>query len=170
MIENVIDNAIRHNQPEGWVRIEADEADGLARLTIESSCPPLQESKVRELALPFTRLSAERTGSDGADRSRERDSALARRLRRPTLCRRSLPSMPPRLRRRRLDLRAYLEPAWRAQLAHAVGHIGLIGALHRISGTDRAPASRDLPAGWRLREAARCEDRRRGPERSRHED
>jgi hypothetical protein len=33
-----------------------------------------------------------------------------------------------------LDLLPYLEPAWRAQLAHAVGHLGLIGALRRISG------------------------------------
>jgi len=37
----------------------------------------------------------------------------------------------------RLDLLPYLEPAWRAQLAHAVGHIGLIGALRRISGNNR---------------------------------
>jgi hypothetical protein len=28
----------------------------------------------------------------------------------------------------------YLEPGWRAQLAHAVGHVGLVGALRRISG------------------------------------
>jgi hypothetical protein len=33
-----------------------------------------------------------------------------------------------------LDLLPYLEPAWRAQLAHAVGHVGLIGALRRIGG------------------------------------
>jgi hypothetical protein len=34
----------------------------------------------------------------------------------------------------RLDLLAYLEPAWRAQLADAVGHVGLIAALRRITG------------------------------------
>ena len=34
-----------------------------------------------------------------------------------------------------LDLLPYLEPAWRAQLAHAVGHLGLIGALRQISGS-----------------------------------
>jgi hypothetical protein len=33
-----------------------------------------------------------------------------------------------------LDLLPYLEPAWRPQLAHAVGHVGLVGALRRISG------------------------------------
>ena len=34
----------------------------------------------------------------------------------------------------RLDLLPHLEPTWRAQLAHAVRHVGLIGALRRISG------------------------------------
>jgi hypothetical protein len=37
----------------------------------------------------------------------------------------------------RLDLLPYLEPAWRTQLAHAVGHVGLVGALRRISGGGR---------------------------------
>jgi hypothetical protein len=45
----------------------------------------------------------------------------------------------------RLDLLPYLEPVWRAQLAHAVGHVGLIGALRRISGRGRDPANRGLP-------------------------
>ena len=38
-----------------------------------------------------------------------------------------------------LDLLPYLEPGCRAQLAHAVGHVGLIGALRRIRGR-REPA------------------------------
>ena len=33
-----------------------------------------------------------------------------------------------------LDLLPHLEPAGRAQVAHAVGHVGLIAALRRISG------------------------------------
>ena len=33
-----------------------------------------------------------------------------------------------------LDLLPHLEPGWRFQIAHAVGHLGLIGALRRISG------------------------------------
>ena len=33
-----------------------------------------------------------------------------------------------------LDLLPHLEPGWRPQLAHAVGHVGLVGALRRISG------------------------------------
>jgi hypothetical protein len=44
-----------------------------------------------------------------------------------------------------LDLLPYLEPGWRAQLAHAVGHVGLIGALRRISPTARESIRRGLP-------------------------
>jgi hypothetical protein len=44
-----------------------------------------------------------------------------------------------------LDLVPYLEPAWRPQLAHAVGHVGLIGALRRISGGRRDPTVGGLP-------------------------
>jgi hypothetical protein len=44
-----------------------------------------------------------------------------------------------------LVLLPYLEPAYRAQLAHAVGHVGLIGALRRISGEGRRPATGGLP-------------------------
>ena len=36
-----------------------------------------------------------------------------------------------------LDLLPYLKPGWRPQLAYAVGHTGLIGALRRISGNSR---------------------------------
>lgn len=38
-----------------------------------------------------------------------------------------------------LDLLPYLEPAWRPQLAHAVGHVGLIAALRQISGWREPP-------------------------------
>jgi hypothetical protein len=46
-----------------------------------------------------------------------------------------------------LDLLPHLEPAWRAQLAHAVGHVGLIGALRRISGsrTSGSPSPNQRP-------------------------
>jgi hypothetical protein len=40
-----------------------------------------------------------------------------------------------------LDLLPHLEPGWRAQLAHAVGHVGLMGALRRTSGTGRSTQS-----------------------------
>jgi CspA family cold shock protein len=47
-----------------------------------------------------------------------------------------------------LDLLPHLEPGWRPQLAHAVGHVGLIGALRRISGNrcDSRPRSLRCPS------------------------
>jgi hypothetical protein len=44
-----------------------------------------------------------------------------------------------------LDLLPYLEPAWRAQLAHAVGHVGLIAALRRITATRSAGVDNVAP-------------------------
>lgn len=44
-----------------------------------------------------------------------------------------------------LDLLPYLEPAWRDQLAHAVGHVGLIGALRRISGRRETTDTQGTP-------------------------
>jgi hypothetical protein len=44
-----------------------------------------------------------------------------------------------------LDLLPYLEPGWRPQLAHAVGHVGLIGALRRISGRREPHGSTSEP-------------------------
>jgi hypothetical protein len=44
-----------------------------------------------------------------------------------------------------LDLLPYLEPGWRAQLAHAVGHVGLLAALRRISGRRQDRTAGGLP-------------------------
>jgi hypothetical protein len=32
-----------------------------------------------------------------------------------------------------LELLPYLEPGWRAEVAHAVTHLGLIGAVRRLA-------------------------------------
>jgi hypothetical protein len=33
----------------------------------------------------------------------------------------------------RLELLPHLEPRWRAEIAHAVAHLGLIGAMQRLA-------------------------------------
>jgi signal transduction histidine kinase len=64
MVENIIDNAIRHNTPGGFIGV-ATEVDGtVARLVVESGGPLLDERKVQELGRPFQRLGADRTASD----------------------------------------------------------------------------------------------------------
>jgi signal transduction histidine kinase len=64
MVDNVIDNAIRHNEPSGWVRVDTQTEGDVARLVVDSGGPRLKESDVQLLAQPFRRLGAERTGSE----------------------------------------------------------------------------------------------------------
>jgi signal transduction histidine kinase len=64
MVGNVVDNAIIHNEPGGWVRIRTGVAGAAARLTVENGGPVLDERDVQALTQPFRRLGTERTGSD----------------------------------------------------------------------------------------------------------
>jgi signal transduction histidine kinase len=64
MVENVIDNAVRHNEPGGWLRVQTAVAGSRACLVVENGGPVLAQSDVDQLARPFQRLGAERTGSD----------------------------------------------------------------------------------------------------------
>ena len=64
MIENVIENAVRHNQPGGSIEITCGPVDAEhARVIIDSSGPILDQDDVAQLAQPFKRLSQDRTGS-----------------------------------------------------------------------------------------------------------
>jgi signal transduction histidine kinase len=63
MVDNVIDNAIRHNHEGGWIRV----ATGGARLVVETGGQVLDQRQVAQLAQPFRRIGADRTSSaDGA--------------------------------------------------------------------------------------------------------
>jgi signal transduction histidine kinase len=61
MVENLIDNAIRHNEAGGWIRIstEAREDAGIARLSVENGGPIIDQRRADELAWPFRRLAAD---------------------------------------------------------------------------------------------------------------
>jgi signal transduction histidine kinase len=64
MVENVIDNALGHNQPGGWVRVSTAVEDQRARLVVENGGPVLDPDQVKQLTQPFRRIGGERTGSD----------------------------------------------------------------------------------------------------------
>jgi signal transduction histidine kinase len=64
LIDNLIDNAIRHNQPGGWVRVATGTSTDTARLVVENSGPILDPSRVGELAQPFRRAAPDRTRAD----------------------------------------------------------------------------------------------------------
>jgi signal transduction histidine kinase len=62
MVDNVIDNAIGHNQDGGWIRVTTG-AGGFAWMIVETGGPVLDQRLVAQLAQPFRRLVADRTGS-----------------------------------------------------------------------------------------------------------
>jgi signal transduction histidine kinase len=63
MAGNVIDNAVCHNHPGGWIRV-ATQADGpVTRLVVETGGDILDPEQVAQLDQPFRRLGDERTGS-----------------------------------------------------------------------------------------------------------
>ncbi|MGW4943959.1 sensor histidine kinase [Actinoplanes sp. NPDC004185] len=65
MIGNVVDNAITHNEPDGWVRVVAAAENGTALLTVETGGPPLDPDQVARLGRPFQRLGVARTAGTG---------------------------------------------------------------------------------------------------------
>jgi signal transduction histidine kinase len=63
MTGNLIDNAIRYNEPGGWIRAETAADGNTAQLVVENGGAVLDAGSVAGLAQPFRRLGADRTGS-----------------------------------------------------------------------------------------------------------
>ncbi len=64
MVDNVLDNAIGHNRDGGWVSVSTGAEGQLAHLVVETGGDVLDQDQVSQLAQPFRRLGADRTGSD----------------------------------------------------------------------------------------------------------
>ncbi|MBY8871336.1 HAMP domain-containing protein [Micromonospora sp. PLK6-60] len=62
LVQNLVRNGIRHNEPAGWVRVELARVDGDARLVVANSGPVVPAGAVPQLFEPFTRV-AGRVGS-----------------------------------------------------------------------------------------------------------
>jgi signal transduction histidine kinase len=62
MIGNLVDNAVRHNNAGGWVRVQSGASDGHVRVTIANSGPVVPDALVPTLFEPFRRVE-ERTGA-----------------------------------------------------------------------------------------------------------
>jgi signal transduction histidine kinase len=65
MVDNVVDNAIVHNEAGGWIKVSTLSSGPEASLVVESGGAVLDPGQVGELAQPFRRLGPDRTGSDG---------------------------------------------------------------------------------------------------------
>jgi signal transduction histidine kinase len=62
MINNLVNNAVRHNEPGGWIRLRTGHSHTAVYLDVSNSGPFVPDDKVPELFEPFRRMSA-RTGS-----------------------------------------------------------------------------------------------------------
>ncbi|HSR84086.1 MAG TPA: HAMP domain-containing sensor histidine kinase [Streptosporangiaceae bacterium] len=56
LVDNVLDNAIVHNETGGWVSVAAGAQDGVAIIVVENGGPILDQEQVDLLAQPFRRL------------------------------------------------------------------------------------------------------------------
>ncbi len=61
MVANLVDNAVRHNSPGGWVEV----ATGGTGVTVENSGPVIPPGEVERLFEPFQQLGGERIGRPG---------------------------------------------------------------------------------------------------------
>jgi signal transduction histidine kinase len=74
---NLIDNALRHNVPDGQVRVETGNRYGQPFLTVTNTGPLISPAQIAGLFEPFTRLGTERTG-DGLGLGLSIVNAIAR--------------------------------------------------------------------------------------------
>ncbi|MFD7815117.1 sensor histidine kinase [Streptomyces sp. NPDC059785] len=63
LVANLVDNAVRHNVPEGWVSVWTGVHQGHAALRFTNSGPVIPPERAPELFRPFQRLGAERVRS-----------------------------------------------------------------------------------------------------------
>jgi signal transduction histidine kinase len=65
LVANVLDNAVLHNVPDGWVRVSTSSDRGGVVLAVANSGPVVPPDRVAGLLEPFRRLGTARTGSRG---------------------------------------------------------------------------------------------------------
>lgn len=65
LVINLVDNALRHNEPYGWVEVATADEPGRAVLTVANSGPVVPPSALDQMFQPFQRLGDPRTNQDG---------------------------------------------------------------------------------------------------------
>ena len=65
LIANLLDNAIQHNIPGGWLSVASSLDAGEALLTVANSGPVIAPEELASLLRPFQRLGADRMSHDG---------------------------------------------------------------------------------------------------------
>ncbi len=64
LVQNLVENAVRYNEPDGWLSVTAGVVDGQAVLTIENTGPAVAPYETETIFVPFRRLHGDRVRSD----------------------------------------------------------------------------------------------------------
>jgi signal transduction histidine kinase len=67
LVANLVDNAIQHNVPGGWISLRIDADGGQAGLRVANSGPVIPPGEVARLFAPFQRLGSSRGGAGRPD-------------------------------------------------------------------------------------------------------
>jgi signal transduction histidine kinase len=65
LVSNLVENAIRYNEPGGSVDVRTYANGGLSVLSVVNTGPPVPSGEIERLFEPFRRLTADRTAADG---------------------------------------------------------------------------------------------------------
>ncbi|WP_109508409.1 sensor histidine kinase [Nocardioides speluncae] len=65
VVHNLVDNASRHNRPDGWIRVSSRSVGLWVELEIENTGPVVPADEVPELFRPFRRAGGDRLVADG---------------------------------------------------------------------------------------------------------
>jgi signal transduction histidine kinase len=60
LVQNLVENAVRHNTPGGWLAVTTETANGWAVLTVTNTGPLVPAYEIEALFQPFRRLNRER--------------------------------------------------------------------------------------------------------------
>jgi signal transduction histidine kinase len=64
LVQNLVENAVRHNGPGGWIRVRTRVVDATAELTVTNTGPAVPPYEIDTIFLPFRRLAGERASPD----------------------------------------------------------------------------------------------------------
>jgi signal transduction histidine kinase len=64
LVQNLLENAVRHNVPSGWVAVRTETNGDWVSLTVSNTGPVVPRYEVETLFLPFRRLMAERASPE----------------------------------------------------------------------------------------------------------
>lgn len=64
LAHNLVENAVRHNSSDGWLRVSTDTRDGACVLVVSNSGPVIRAYEVETMFQPFRRLDRERVNGE----------------------------------------------------------------------------------------------------------